>query len=50
MYRFLIVDDEEDIRRGMAKGIPWGELGFEVAGQAGDGEEAVRLLETAKPV
>ena len=49
MYRLLIVDDEEDIRRGMAKGIPWGELGFEVTGQAGDGEEAVRLLETAKP-
>ena len=23
MYQLLIVDDEEDIRRGMARGIPW---------------------------
>lgn len=49
MYRLLIVDDEEDIRRGIARGIPWSQLGFEVAGQAGNGEEAVGLLESARP-
>ena len=43
MYQLLIVDDEEDIRRGMARGIPWNEWGFEVAGQAENGEEAVRI-------
>lgn len=49
MYRLLIVDDEEDIRRGIARGIPWAQLGFEVAGQAGDGQEAVGLLEKTRP-
>ena len=28
MYQLLIVDDEEDIRRGMARGIPWNEWGL----------------------
>ncbi len=49
MYRLLIVDDEEDIRHGIARGIPWAQLGFEVAGQAGDGQEAVGLLEKTRP-
>lgn len=49
MYQLLIVDDEEDIRRGMARGIPWDTLGFEVAGLAENGEEAVRLIEAKKP-
>lgn len=49
MYQLLIVDDEEDIRRGMARGIPWEEWGFAVAGQAENGEEAVRLIEEKKP-
>ena len=44
MYQLLIVDDEEDIRRGMARGIPWNEWGFEVAGKAENGEEAVRII------
>ena len=50
MYRLLIVDDEARYSQGNGQGDSLGELGFEVAGQAGDGEEAVRLLETAKPV
>lgn len=49
MYRLMIVDDEENIRRGMARGIPWNELGFEVVAQAEDGEDAVRQLEQARP-
>lgn len=49
MYQLLIVDDEEDIRRGMARGIPWEQWGFSVAGQAENGEEAVRLVEEKKP-
>lgn len=49
MYQLVIVDDEEDIRRGMARGIPWESWGFFVSGQAENGEEAVRLIETAKP-
>ena len=49
MYQLLIVDDEEDIRRGMARGIPWKEWGFEVAGQAENGEEAVRMIGETHP-
>lgn len=49
MYRILLVDDEEDIRRGMARSIPWESWGFEVIGQAENGEEAVRILEEKKP-
>lgn len=49
MYQLLIVDDEEDIRRGMARGIPWEEWGYCVAGQAENGEEAVRLAEETHP-
>ncbi len=43
MYRLLIVDDEEDIRNGMSRGIPWKEWGFTVVGIAENGEEAVFL-------
>lgn len=49
MYRLLIVDDEEDIRNGMSKGIPWPEWGFTVVGTAENGEEAVFLIEKEKP-
>lgn len=49
MYQLLIVDDEEDIRRGMARGIPWNDWGFEVAGQAENGEEAVRIVGEKHP-
>ena len=49
MYRLLIVDDEEDIRSGMSKGIPWSEWGFTVVGVAENGEEAVFLTEKEKP-
>lgn len=49
MYRLLIVDDEEDIRRGMARGIPWDEWGFQVVGQAENGEEAVGMIEKFSP-
>jgi YesN/AraC family two-component response regulator len=44
MYRLLIVDDEEDIRRGLAELFPWGEIGFEVAGTAENGRQAFELV------
>lgn len=44
MYRLLIVDDEEDIRRGLAEFFPWEEIGFEVAGTAENGREAFDLV------
>ena len=44
MYRLLIVDDEEDIRRGLAEFFPWGEIGFEVAGTAENGKQALEMV------
>lgn len=44
MYRLLIVDDEEDIRRGMANAVPWEDWGFSVCAQAGNGKEAVDVV------
>jgi two-component system response regulator YesN len=44
MYRLLIVDDEEDIRRGLAELFPWGEIGFLVAGTAENGRRALEWV------
>ena len=49
MYRLLIVDDEEDIRNGMSRGIPWKEWGFTVVGIAENGEEAYEMILNTKP-
>jgi two-component system, response regulator YesN len=44
MYRLLIVDDEDDIRRGLAEFFPWSEIGFEVAGTAENGKQALEMV------
>ena len=49
MYKMLIVDDEELIRRGLLKKIGWKNYGFEVVGDAGNADEALRLVETLQP-
>ena len=45
MYQLLIVDDEAFMREYTIRFIPWAELGFEVAGQASNGKEALAFLE-----
>lgn len=51
MYRLLIVDDEVGIRNGLANFFPWAELGFEVAGQARNGEQALKMIrEDERPI
>jgi two-component system response regulator YesN len=44
MYRLLIVDDEEDIRRGLAEFFPWNEIGFEVADTVENGKRALECV------
>ncbi|GIP49110.1 putative response regulatory protein [compost metagenome] len=44
MIRVLIVDDEILVRIGLKTIIPWEENGFELIGEAANGEEALRLL------
>jgi len=45
MYRLLIVDDEEDIRNGLARFFPWNEIGFEVVGSLENGAQALERVQ-----
>lgn len=49
MYRVIIVDDEPVIRRGLRETIEWDSLDLEVAGEAADGKEALKLIEAIRP-
>ena len=44
MYKLLIVDDEEDIRRGLAELFPWEEIGYQVIGTASNGRQALEQV------
>ncbi|MBW7456417.1 response regulator, partial [Paenibacillus sepulcri] len=43
MRSVMVVDDERWIRRGLIQSIPWERLGLELAGEAGDGEDAYQM-------
>ena len=45
--RLLLVDDHRLLRQGLRRAVE--EAGFDVVGEAGDGEEAVRLAATLQP-
>ncbi|TXK85191.1 response regulator [Paenibacillus sp. N3.4] len=45
----LIVEDEIRLRNALANNIPWDKHGIEVVGQAGNGKEALRLIDLKKP-
>lgn len=45
----VIADDEENIRTALIGAVDWGELGFEIVGQASNGIEALDLIETLEP-
>ncbi len=45
----LIVDDEKLIRDGMKKLLNWQEHGFQIIGEAGNGKEALRVIEHSVP-
>ena len=49
MYSVFIADDELIIRQGLKCIIEWEELGFEVAGEAANGEEALKYLINNQP-
>jgi len=48
MYRVLIADDENWIRKNISKMIPWERLGLELAAEATNGIEALELAEKAQ--
>ena len=49
MYKLLVVEDEEIIRKGLRQQIKWEQLGFEIIGEAGNGQEALELVPVLKP-
>lgn len=48
-YKVLLVDDEAEIREGMAQRIPWETLGFTIIGTAENGLEALDIIEKDYP-
>ena len=49
LYRILLVDDEEEVRKGIIRKMEWEKLGFEVVGDAENGEEALEKVEQLQP-
>ena len=49
LYRILLVDDEEEVRKGIIRKMDWEKLGFEVAGDAENGAEALEKVEQLQP-
>lgn len=49
MLRVLIVDDEYIMRQGLKYIIDWNAYGYEIVGEAQNGEEALRKIEELSP-
>jgi two-component system, response regulator YesN len=49
LCRVLIVDDEVLIRQGIKHYMDYEQAGFEIAGEASNGQEALGLIEAVKP-
>lgn len=49
MLKVIIIDDESMTRRGLIDFVPWEEHGFEVYGEAADGEEGLELARQVHP-
>ncbi len=45
MYRLIIVEDEDSMREGLEKYIPWNQFGFEVVQTFEDGDIALKWME-----
>lgn len=49
MLRAIIADDEAVILKGLRKLIDWKKMGIEIVGEAGNGREALELIQKQKP-
>ena len=45
MYRVVIAEDEDIIRKGLVYSIPWADMGCTVVGEATNGVEGVALIQ-----
>lgn len=49
MYKLILVDDEEEVRKGIIQKIQWEKYGFEMVGEAENGREALEIAEKITP-
>lgn len=49
LYRIILVDDEEEVRKSIIKKIDWADAGFQVVGDAENGQEAMEIIEALEP-
>lgn len=49
MIKVFLVEDEIVIREGIQRMVPWEEYGFELTGEAADGEIALPMIKKIKP-
>lgn len=49
LYRIILADDEEEVRKAMIRKLDWESLGFEVVGDAENGAEALEKIEQLEP-
>ena len=49
MYKVLVVEDEEIIRRGLIRSVDWNKHGLELMGEASNGKEALSLIAKTFP-
>lgn len=49
LCRILIVDDEQLIRQGIKHYVQWEQEGFQIVGEASNGQEALEMVERTNP-
>ena len=49
LYRIILVDDEEEVRKSIIRKIDWTAVGFTVVGDAENGEDALEKIENLEP-
>lgn len=49
MYSVFLADDEKIIRQGLHYIVDWNQLGFNIIGEAADGEQCLRFMEEQNP-
>ena len=49
LYRIILVDDEEEVRKGIIRKIDWEALGFQVVGDAENGQKDIKKIEQLEP-
>lgn len=49
LFTVVVADDEEELREAVCRLIPWERIGFKLLGSAGNGLDALQLVEQLQP-